>query len=269
MTANPGTSSHPADGSASHPGAASGRAPRLVAVQHEDGTDANRFGRWLAAAGADVRTVRPDRGEALPGPAEFDGLVVLGGALGPLDDEQAPWLAPVRELLAESAAGAFPSFSICLGGELLAVAAGGTCTHRAYPQVGLHTVEATARAAEDPVFGAAPAEFPTVLWHEEQIELPERAVLLVTGTDAPVQAFRVGPCAWGTQFHPEAGRELAAHWAAKTNEHASMEDYAGRPAEAVVEEIAAAERALETAQAPLARAFVRAVRRGLTAHPAR
>lgn len=244
-------------------------APRIVVIQHEDGTDANRFGRWLAEAGARVRTVRPDRGEALPAPADFDALVVLGGAMGPRDDAAAPWLPAVRALLAASAAGAFPSFNICLGGELLAVAADGDCTHRAFPQVGLHTVRTTAQAAEDPVFGAAPAVFPTVLWHEEQIELPERAVLLVTGTDAPVQAFRVGPCAWGTQFHPEAGQELAAHWAAKTNEHASMEDYAGRPAEAVVEEIAAAERALETAQAPLARAFVRAVRRGLTAHPAR
>lgn len=51
-----------------------------------------------------------------------------------------------------------------------------------------------------------------VLCHGLQMELPEGAVHLVDGTDAPVQAFRVGR-AWGTQFHLEADGELLRGWA--------------------------------------------------------
>jgi len=35
------------------------------------------------------------------------------------------------------------------------------------------------------------------------LRLPEGAVLLGRNQFEPHQAFRIGPCAWGVQFHPE------------------------------------------------------------------
>ena len=248
---------------------------RILVIEHEAGTDARRFGDWLERAGAELIVARPYLGSehaapgsehADPGPslpadaaalrAAYDALIVLGGAAGPLDDEDNPWFPHVRSLLAASAEGAFPSFNICLGGELLAAATGGQLRRRRVPQVGAYIVAARPEAADDPVFSAMPASAPVVLWHQEEMGLPPGAVHLVDGTDAPVQAFRIGQ-AWGTQFHPETTAEQARGWGADV----SMPVWCGRAREQVLAEIANAEPEVEAAMAPLAAAFADYLRR--------
>ncbi|MGH8868297.1 MAG: type 1 glutamine amidotransferase, partial [Actinomycetes bacterium] len=116
----------------------------------------------------------------------------------------------------------------CLGGQLLAVACGGTVAPgRHGPEIGLRSVRLTAGAADDPLLAGVPRvtgdgppgpdspDGPVAFeWHLDTIvDLPPGAVLLATGDTYPHQAFRVGPCAWGVQFHPEATTEDVAHWA--------------------------------------------------------
>src|SRR3712207_2367989 len=57
---------------------------------------------------------------------------------------------------------------------------------------------------------------PDVLqWHRDEItELPAGAVLLAASTHYPHQAFRIGPAAWGTQFHIECDTAMFARWLA-------------------------------------------------------
>lgn len=233
---------------------------RILVVQHEEGTDARRFGDWLEAAGAQVTVARPDLGEPLPDPADFtgtaDALVVLGGAAGALDDAVSSWFPHVRGLLAASGHGAFPSFNICLGGQMLAVATGGSISRREAGQYGALEIVPTPEAAADPVFSAHPARGRSVLFHRDEIHPPEHAVLLVTGTAAPVQAFRVGDMAWGTQFHPESTGEQIAGWITASD----TELPGGLTADGVVAEITAAEQVIEDSGEPVARAFVEFVR---------
>lgn len=233
---------------------------RILVIQHEEGTDARRFGEWLEAAGAEVTVARPDRGEPLPDPAHLtdvaDALVVLGGAAGALDDSVSPWFPHVRALLAASGSGAFPSFNICLGGQMLAVATGGAISRREQGQYGALPLTPTADAAADPVFSAQPAEGCSVLFHHDEIHPPEHAVLLVTGTEAPVQAFRVGEMAWGTQYHPESTGEQIAGWFAGSDSTLP----AGLTVERVVAQITAREPEIEASGEPVARAFVDYVR---------
>lgn len=240
---------------------------RIVVIEHEAGTDARRLGVWLEAAGAQLDVRRPyevvdARGDVsaeaalarLPGLDELRqpgvGLLVLGGQAGPVDDERNPWFPAVRELLVASAAGEFASLNVCLGGEMLAEAVGRPVVQRAVPQVGLMTGTLRAEAADDPLFSRVPQEFPVVLWHGLQMELPEGAVHLVDGTDAPVQAFRVGR-AWGTQFHLEADAPLLRGWAEAGD---GLPD--GLTVDGVVGPVADAEPELEAAMTPVARAFV-------------
>jgi hypothetical protein len=54
-----------------------------------------------------------------------------------------------------------------------------------------------------------------IQWHHDEItELPVGAVLLAASSGYPVQAFRVGPAAWGVQFHPEVDLATFADWVA-------------------------------------------------------
>lgn len=240
---------------------------RIIVIEHEDGTDVRRFGRWLEAAGATLDVRRPYREAKSCGAVDRDaalahlptreelrepgvGLIVLGGQDGPMDDERNPWFPAVRELLLASVAGEFTSVNICLGGEMLAEALGHPVVQREVPQVGLMTGRRRAEAADDPLFSHAPAEFPVVLWHGLQMELPDAATHLVDGTDAPIQAFRVGS-AWGTQFHLEADAALVRGWA---KDGSSLPD--GLTVDEVVVPVADAEPALQEAMEPIARAFV-------------
>jgi GMP synthase (glutamine-hydrolysing) len=47
-----------------------------------------------------------------------------------------------------------------------------------------------------------------LLGHKEAVDTtPEGATLLMTGSDCPVQMFRVGENVYATQFHPEGDAE--------------------------------------------------------------
>lgn len=256
------------------------RGVRILAIEHERGTGPQRFGQWLEEAGAEVAVTRPYLGEQIPAlgkqsPAlgaedsgSFDALIVLGGSAGPTEDAENPWFPEVRELLHRSIAGEFPSLNICLGGEMLAVAGNAPITRRAHPQIGIFELRATSAAESDPVFGAlasggsigaasAGAEsLPSVLFHQEEMGLPAGAELLITGSDAPVQAFRLGEFAWGTQFHPETDATQIARWL-NGNDLALP---AGKTDDSIIAEVEAHDAALADNGRRLARAFVRFLR---------
>jgi GMP synthase (glutamine-hydrolysing) len=62
---------------------------------------------------------------------------------------------------------------------------------------------------DDPLFKGLPQTFPAQLTHRQSVlRLPENAVLLGRNEFEPHQAFRVGRCAWGIQFHPEFSAEV-------------------------------------------------------------
>ncbi|MCI2264960.1 type 1 glutamine amidotransferase [Sediminivirga luteola] len=231
---------------------------RILVIQHEDGADARRFGDWLVEAGAELEVLRPDRGDAVPADLDgYDGLVVLGGSSGPEDDETHPWLPATRALQRLASETQAPSFNICLGAQLAAVAHETRVFRRSRPQVGIMEVRRRAEAAEDPVFSVVPERAKAVLWHQEEIAaVPQGAVHLMDGTDAPVQAFRVGACSWATQFHPEPDEEIVRLWAEQT----SLTTQAGRQAQEVVEEYLAQADEIEASFRPVAAAFVEYIR---------
>jgi GMP synthase (glutamine-hydrolysing) len=232
---------------------------RVLVVQHEDGTDAGRVGQWLGEAGVALDVRRPDRGDRLPGPydgdgAAYDGLLVLGGAMGPADDEACPWLPAVRALLVDAVDAGLPTLGICLGAELLAVACGGSVRRGvAGPELGVLDCEPTAAAADDPLFGALPARARVVQWHWEEIaDLPPGAVRLASSAMYENQAFRLGDRAWAVQGHPEVTGEIAAIWA---RDDSPLLKAAGRDPNELVSEVAAAQAELTEAWRPVAHAF--------------
>jgi GMP synthase-like glutamine amidotransferase len=99
----------------------------------------------------------------------------------------------------------------CLGGQLIAAAAGGSVFPLGHEGVGWQEIELTLEAAEDPLIGALPTRFRAYLWHEYQFSLPVNAVPLGRSEDC-LQAFRLGDHVWALQFHPEITAEIADDW---------------------------------------------------------
>ncbi len=188
----------------------------VLVVEHEDGAGAGLVGERLAADGLRLDVRRPWRGEELPAtPAAHGGVLVLGGSVGCRDDGAAPWLPRVRQLVREAVRREVPLLGICLGGQLVADALGGAVAARPRgPEVGSVPLRRLPGAAGDPVFGAVPEGAPAAQWHfDDIVRLPAGAVPLLGGDDCRYQAFRAGPVAWGTQFHPEVDGDAVAVWA--------------------------------------------------------
>ncbi|MEV4426883.1 type 1 glutamine amidotransferase [Streptomyces sp. R-07] len=215
-------------------GAAEQGGPAVLVVQHEEDAGPGLVGEHLVRTGLRLDVIRAWRGEALPGTlGGHAGLLVLGGAVNCEDDEAAPWLPAVRALVREAVAGEVPLLGICLGGQIVAHSLGGSVSLRGQgPEVGAVPLRRLPAAAGDPVFGGVPDGAPAAQWHWDEVDrLPAGAVPVLTGDDCPYQAFRVGSACWAVQFHPEAGADTVAAWAA--GDEAQLRSAGGDPDAAV------------------------------------
>jgi GMP synthase-like glutamine amidotransferase len=188
---------------------------RILVLQHDASDPLLRLGGWLADAGADVHVLRLHAGDALPADLTgYDGLISLGGDMGAYDDDIAPWLPETRALLGRVVAQRMPTLAICLGSQLLAAATGGTVTTGAQgPEIGAYLTAKRDAAENDPLFDPLPMTPDVMQYHYDIVStLPPGAVLLLSSTGYPNQAWRIGSAAWGLQFHIEPSAADLRAW---------------------------------------------------------
>lgn len=162
------------------------------------------LGEALAAAGLRMRLCRVWAGDPVPESLTgVDALVVMGGAQAAYSDDGFPSRRAELDLLRKALAAEVPVLGICLGAQLLALAAGGEARVGSGLQVGWDDVSLSPEAGRDPLLSCAPERLRVLHWHGDTMDLPERAVPLASCERYPVQAFRVGGAAWGLQFHLE------------------------------------------------------------------
>lgn len=191
------------------------RPPRALVLQHLPVEHPGSVGRRLSDAGVELVTVELDHGEAIPQLDPFDLMVVMGGPMDVWDEHRHPWLAAERRAIRRWVTGRErPFLGVCLGHQLLADALGGRVGPMDPPEVGVVPIRIEPAAADDPLFAALAPRIHGLQWHSAEVRaVPEGAVVLATTPHCAVQAFRVGTCAWGVQFHVEAGTTTVPEWA--------------------------------------------------------
>jgi GMP synthase (glutamine-hydrolysing) len=194
---------------------------RVLVLQHIACEPPGVFEDVLRERGVALHRVELDEGEPLPERRDFDAIVAMGGPMSATDDEL-PWLAAEKSLIAEAVRANVPVFGVCLGVQLLAASLGARVYAGAEPEVGLLPVTLTEAALADPVFAGLPGELVTLQWHGDTFDLPERAVRLATSPAYENQAFRYRR-AYGVQFHLEVSGRMAAEWAEVPEYAASLE----------------------------------------------
>lgn len=164
------------------------------------------FQHWFLRAlspDLDITVLDAKAGELPASPSDWDGIVVTGSPA--MVSDRAPWSENAAQWLATAVEHAVPILGVCYGHQLLAHALGGEAGyHPEGRESGTHCVQLLDSARTDPLFGDMPDSFNAQLTHKQSVlRLPPDAVLLGQNEFEPHQAFRVGTCAWGVQFHPE------------------------------------------------------------------
>lgn len=179
--------------------------------------------RGLGEAGAHARVVAVAGGDALPDPDTLAGVIITGSHAMVTDREA--WSERLADWLRRAVPTGLPVLGICYGHQLLAQALGGEVADlEPEPEVGTVCVALTPAGGEDPLFHGLPPVFPAHTSHVQSVRrLPSQAVHLAASPREPHHAFRIGPRAWGVQFHPEfdtvSMRAYVERWAGKPNPH--------------------------------------------------
>ncbi len=156
----------------------------------------------------------------------IDAIVSLGGTAHPDQDHAEPWLAAELDLLEEALDLGVPILGVCLGGQLLARAAGGHIGKVEVPEVARFAdVGVLPDAADDLLLAGLPRPFFGFEWHWYGFRAPPGATLLARN-ESTHQAFRVQNRAWGLQFHIEVTAATLAEWATAAPD--TIEEFGGR-----------------------------------------
>jgi GMP synthase (glutamine-hydrolysing) len=188
----------------------------LISTRPEDDAARTEFDAMLRYCGLRAEEVVYARLDRSPLPEidldDLSGVIVGGSPYNTSDPDEEKSAVQLRAegelsgLLDRIVAADFPFFGACYGVGTLGVHQGGLIDHT-YPEpVGAITVSLTDAGRADPLVRASgvPDSFDAFVGHKESVHrLPEGAVLLATGTTAPVQMFRVQANQYATQFHPE------------------------------------------------------------------
>lgn len=160
----------------------------------------------------DSRVVHASAGAPLPKPESCSGVVVMGSHAMVTDGQQ--WSIDLARWIRGIVERQIPLLGICYGHQLLAHAMGGTVGyHPRGIEIGTVGIERLPEGGTDRLFSGLPDRFPAHATHSQTVlVLPDEAVLLARNGFEPHHGFRIGPMAWGVQFHPEYnGRILRAY----------------------------------------------------------
>ena len=195
----------------------------LLVIQHVDHEGPDLIGELAMQRGMSIRTIRPDLGELLPDPASTPDTiaVVLGGPMGvnQRNDPKMDWLRHELEWLSSWHQQKKPVLGICLGAQLLAVAAGGSVEpltvgepSALLKELGLGAIHWLVDPSDEPLLDGLDPSALVLHWHGDRIRLPNHATLLGSSLHCPEQVFKIDRHAIGLQCHLEISGANLERW---------------------------------------------------------
>src|SRR5689334_14585254 len=96
----------------------------VLAMVHQDDAGPGVFAGAIAAGGHRLETWKVAEDPEPPGdPGSYDAVLCLGGSAHPVEDDLHRWLAPEKALIREMLEAEVPILGVCLGAQLLTLAA--------------------------------------------------------------------------------------------------------------------------------------------------
>jgi GMP synthase-like glutamine amidotransferase len=149
-------------------------------------------------------------GSQAPETATAAGLIFMGGPMSVNDG--LPYLEQEAQYIRQAADAGQPVLGVCLGAQLAAKALGARVYSNPVSEIGWFAIRPTEAARQDPLFGGFRDSETVFHWHGQTFDLPCDATLLAGSERCRHQAFRLGSCIYGLQFHLEVTPEMIADW---------------------------------------------------------
>ncbi len=185
----------------------------ILVIQHIPIEGPETLGDFLKARDFAIQTVDLSRGEKLP--ADFSALqavVCLGGPMNVYEEEKYPFLKDENHFIMRALEEKIPFLGICLGAQLLAKACGAKVVKNPVKEVGFSEIRLTGEGKKDPLFAGVVERFNVFQWHEDAFAIPQAGHWLAKSPACGHQAFRIGPTAYGLQFHVEITDKSIKEW---------------------------------------------------------
>ncbi len=168
-----------------------------------------------------VRTVNVEKDEEPPAVERCAGVVATGSHAMVTDNLE--WSLRTEKWISSVITTKTPFFGICYGHQLLARAAGGVVgDHPRGMEFGTVPITLNRVCNSDPIFSGFPG---TITGHATHIQTVLKrspdAFHLAANEFEPNHAIRVGPCAWGVQFHPEFSAGIMRSYLSKLKDQIS------------------------------------------------
>ena len=185
---------------------------RCLAIVHQPDAGPGVFAEVMESRGVELDLwMIAETDEPPADPFAYDAVMTFGGAMHPVQDDLFGWMPREKALLAGLLERRTPLLGACLGSQLLGDAAGGEPRRASEPEIGWLDIELTAEGLNDPLLAPLAPGFTAFQWHSYEVTLPPGAVALAT-SPVCLQAWRVGDCAYGIQFHAEVSAADIARW---------------------------------------------------------
>ncbi len=186
-----------------------------IIIQHVSFEDLGHIRPQLDRYGYRVTTYHPPGDEVWTIDLMYtDLLIVLGGPMSANDRIKEGHVADEVRLVQTALQRGVPILGICLGAQILAVAAGGQIAPMPSKEIGLAPLRLTPEGANSALVHM-PTGLPVLHWHGEAVvELPPGAKRLAETNLCDVQAFSLSDRTLGLQFHLETELRRLPEWVA-------------------------------------------------------
>ncbi len=162
---------------------------------------------WLESSGYSITSTKLFESTSFPDLDEVDLVIAMGGPMSVNDEAEYPWLVPEKEFIRAAIEQGKPVLGICLGAQLIASAMGAKVYKNAEKEIGWFPVHGISQDSVS--LFSFPVSTQVFHWHGETFDLPSGARLLASSEGCVNQAFQLGACVIGLQFHLETTPESA------------------------------------------------------------
>jgi GMP synthase-like glutamine amidotransferase len=174
---------------------------KVLILEHEPEVPAGLLAGWARRRAHTLETLSVPALTVWPDPRDCGAVVSLGSDLS-AHGPPAPWIEREVAFLGDAHRAGVPVLGICFGGQLLALALGGTVRRADLVEVEWRPMESSEPRLLPPG--------PWFRWHEDVFTVPAGAREIARSQAGPL-AFVAGQSV-GLQFHPEADAPLIRDW---------------------------------------------------------